>query len=78
MLERRKDDSLSLAAANLLFKSLNLKMENFLNSPLASKNESSLNIQKSGDNKENSNKEDPKQFSLGKVVPNHFNGLSTS
>ena len=33
LLERRKDDSLSLAAANLLFKSLNLKMENFLNSP---------------------------------------------
>lgn len=37
LLERRKDDSLSLAAANLLFKSLNLKMENFLNSPLTVK-----------------------------------------
>jgi len=34
LLDRRKEDNLSLAAANLLFKSLNLKMENFLNSPI--------------------------------------------
>ena len=34
LLERRKDDNISLAAANLLFKSLNLKIENFLNSPI--------------------------------------------
>lgn len=34
LLERRKEDNLSLASANLLFKSLNLKMENFLTSPL--------------------------------------------
>jgi hypothetical protein len=33
LLDRRKDDNISLASANLLFKSLNLKMENFLNSP---------------------------------------------
>ena len=33
LLEKRKDDSLSLASANLLFKSLNMKIENFLNSP---------------------------------------------
>ena len=33
LLERRKDDNLSLAAANLLFKSLNMKIENYLNSP---------------------------------------------
>ena len=37
LLDRRKDDNLSLAAANLLFKSLNLKMENFLTSPLTLK-----------------------------------------
>ena len=36
LLERRKEDNLSLAAANLLFKSLNLKIENFLTSPLES------------------------------------------
>ena len=36
LLERRKEDNLSLAAANLLFKSLNTKMENFLTSPLES------------------------------------------
>ena len=33
LLDKRKDDSISLASANLLFKSLNMKMENFLNSP---------------------------------------------
>lgn len=32
-LERRKDDNISLASANLLFKSLNMKMENFITSP---------------------------------------------
>lgn len=37
LLERRKEDSLSFAAANLLFKNLNLKMENFLTSPLSTK-----------------------------------------
>lgn len=37
LLERRKEDSLSFAAANLLFKNLNLKMENFLTSPLSAK-----------------------------------------
>ena len=36
LLERRKEDNLSYAAANLLFKSLNLKIENFLTSPLES------------------------------------------
>jgi len=35
LLDRRKEDRLSLATANLLFKSLNLKMENFLTSPLS-------------------------------------------
>ena len=34
LLERRKEDNLSLACANLLFKSLNMKMENYLSSPL--------------------------------------------
>lgn len=34
LLERRKEDNLSLAAANLLFKSLNMKMENYLSSPI--------------------------------------------
>ena len=34
LLDRRKTDNLSLAFANLLFKSLNLRIENFLNSPL--------------------------------------------
>ena len=33
LLERRKDDNISFAAANLLFKSLNMKMENYLTSP---------------------------------------------
>ena len=33
LLDKRKDDNISLASANLLFKSLNMKMENFLNSP---------------------------------------------
>jgi hypothetical protein len=33
LLERRKDDNISLASANLLFKSLNMKMEHFLTSP---------------------------------------------
>ncbi len=33
MLDKRKDDNISLASANLLFKSLNLKIENFLDSP---------------------------------------------
>lgn len=37
LLERRKEDSLSLAAANMLFKTLNLKMEHFLTSPLSVK-----------------------------------------
>ena len=32
-LERRKEDNISLASANLLFKSLNMKMEHFLTSP---------------------------------------------
>jgi len=36
LLDRRKEDNLSLAAANLLFKSLNMKMENYLSSPLTS------------------------------------------
>lgn len=34
LLDRRKEDNLSFAAANLLFKSLNMKMENFLSSPM--------------------------------------------
>lgn len=34
LLERRKEDNLSYAAANLLFKSLNMKIENYLTSPL--------------------------------------------
>ena len=38
-LDRRKDDNLSLAAANMLFKSLNMKMENFLNSPMINNKE---------------------------------------
>lgn len=38
LLERRKEDSLSFAAANLLFKNLNLDMANFLTSPLSVKN----------------------------------------
>jgi len=33
LLDKRKSDSLSLASANLLFKSLNMKLENFLTSP---------------------------------------------
>ena len=33
LMERRKDDNISFAAANLLFKSLNMKMENYLSSP---------------------------------------------
>lgn len=33
LLDKRKEDSLSFAAANLLFKSLNMKMEHYLNSP---------------------------------------------
>ena len=37
LLDRRKEDNLSFAAANLLFKSLNMKMENFLTSPLPTK-----------------------------------------
>lgn len=41
LLERRKEDSLSLAAANLLFKNLNLKIENFLTSPLSAKDNGS-------------------------------------
>ena len=41
LLERRKEDSLSFAAANLLFKNLNLKMENFLTSPLPTKDNGS-------------------------------------
>jgi len=41
LLERRKEDSLSFAAANLLFKNLNLKMENFLTSPLSVKDNGS-------------------------------------
>jgi hypothetical protein len=49
-LERRKEDNLSLAAANLLFKSLNLKIENFLNSPLQSKERSSKAASSSGAN----------------------------
>ena len=42
LLERRKEDGVSLAAANLLFKSLNLKIENFLNSPMETNKEKSL------------------------------------
>ena len=33
LLERRKGDNISLASANLLFKSLNMKMEHYLTSP---------------------------------------------
>jgi hypothetical protein len=45
LLDRRKEDNISLAAANLLFKSLNMKMENFLNSPATSNNLRDLNNQ---------------------------------
>jgi hypothetical protein len=39
LLERRKDDNLSLATAKLLVQSLNLKMENFINSPMSFDND---------------------------------------
>ena len=33
-MDRRKEDNLSLPTAKLLVQSLNMKMENFLNSPI--------------------------------------------
>jgi hypothetical protein len=34
LLDRRKDDNLSLTAANILFKNLNMNMEKYLSSPI--------------------------------------------
>jgi hypothetical protein len=63
LLERRKEDSLSLAAANLLFKNLNLKMENFLTSPLPTKDTGSAKSKsnQSGKSSVLSSKEGSKQ-----------------
>lgn len=56
-MDRRKEDNLSLAAANLLFKSLNLNIENFLTSPLESQKSVKMNSQQSNKSDSNTNDE---------------------